>query len=378
MVLTLEKYNDEAVAGHLSKRMSDNNRFCIFNYTLKTQLNKIWNNITLNARGTIFDVYTERLIARGLPKFFNVSEIKENEFGNLVKLSATHGFQVSDKLDGSCGIVYFDRYQDKLCVATRGSFISEQAIWATNYLHTKMSCHSRNGLRELIGSNYKNTPIFEIVYPDNKIIVDYKGRECLILIQVIDNDTGLTLPYTDIISIANDIDVEHIEYCDDIYDLSQLKYLKENLDNGMSKEGWVVRFGDGHLVKFKLDDYLRIAKALYHFGPKVVFGLAKRNQDLVQFFMENEIPDELFEASLRFYSDVISKFDDILQGLCRDFEWVFSTVGSNKDRKDYAVFMKKEGMDWYIGCFFDWKSGKDISSFVWEKMMDYRDFEWKL
>ena len=376
-MLTMEQFEEQFEEGNLSKRFSSNNRFCIFNYTLKVQLEKRWNDVTLNSRGTIFDLYTKRMIARGLPKFFNVGETRDNHFGNLAKRAQIcGGFQAADKMDGSCGIVYFDRYQDKLCVATRGSFESEQAIWATKYLDDlDDSVHKK--IKEVMG-DYKKTPIFEIVYPENRIIVDYKGKTGLFLIQVVDIESGKTFSYSEVLSLSQDIGVPCAEHCENIYDLSQLKYFKENADNGIEKEGWVVRFNDGHLVKFKLDDYMKIAKALYHFGPKVVFNLAREGKDLVKYFVENELPDELFNGSEAFYKKVRQEFNELLEGVYDDFRFVLHSVGKEKERKDYAIFMKENGMNRFIGSFFDWKNKKDISEFVWNKMLDYRDFEWNL
>jgi tRNA splicing ligase len=375
MGLRLESFDEEVLLGSITKRFSSNDHFCVFNYTVKTQFEKNWNNITLNSRGTIFDVSTRELVARGLPKFFNVGETEENQLHNLDKLSIG-GFQAADKLDGSCGMVFYDCYQDKLCVATRGSFQSEQAIWATNFLNTQLSASIRYGLRKLIGQ-YENTPIVEIIYPENKIIVDYGDMCSLSLIQVVNNATGDTIPFGEVVSIAVDIGMDHVLHCENIYDLSQLKCFMNEI-SGIEKEGWVVRFENGHLVKFKTAKYLEMARTLRHFGPKVVFNLAKSKQTVIQHFIDNELPDALFEASNKYYNAILLKAEEYKRGLYDDFGWVVSSVGNDATRKDYALFMKENNSAWLIGVFFDWRNGKDISEFIWNKMLDYRDFEWEL
>ncbi len=99
----------------------------IYNYSAKTQYYKVWNVITLIARGLILDE-NFNIIARPFRKFFNLNEHSPAEI-------PSHPFVVQEKLDGSLGILYW--INDKPFIATRSSFDSKQAIHANTILQTK-------------------------------------------------------------------------------------------------------------------------------------------------------------------------------------------------------------------------------------------------
>ena len=73
-------------------------------------------------------------------------------------------------------------------MATRGSFESDQAIWATTRLHEQYP---------VLDVPPGVTPLVEIVYRDNRIVVDY-GTEDLILLGAIEIGTGADIPLWEI------------------------------------------------------------------------------------------------------------------------------------------------------------------------------------
>src|SRR5690606_26325973 len=98
----------------------------ILNYTEKAQWDRVWNPVTLTCRGLILDDDNE-VVARPFGKFFNLADHEQDD--------PRLGWpcDVYEKLDGSLGIAY--RYGDHVGIATRGSFDSEQAQWATRFWH---------------------------------------------------------------------------------------------------------------------------------------------------------------------------------------------------------------------------------------------------
>src|SRR4051812_9325678 len=95
----------------------------IANYTEKAQYEHVWNDVTLNCRGLIYDD-NNRIVARPYPKFFNYGDTD-----NTGPLDLDASIIAVDKLDGSLGILY--PTPDGPAVATRGSFTSDQAVHAT-------------------------------------------------------------------------------------------------------------------------------------------------------------------------------------------------------------------------------------------------------
>ena len=120
------------------------------------------------------------IVARPFPKFFNLDEI----IARGESLPA-EDFEVFDKLDGSLGILYHDSAGHPR-IATRGSFLSEQAARGTGLLREKYG-----DLRFDPACTY----LFEIIYPENRIVVDYAGLTDLVLLAVIDTDSGAERPY---------------------------------------------------------------------------------------------------------------------------------------------------------------------------------------
>ena len=116
----------------------------IYNYTPKTQFDRVWNDVTLQTRGLILDG-EYNIVARPFKKFFNYEELKQEDIPNLP-------FEIFEKYDGSMIIAFY--YKNAWFVASRGSFISEQAQKGKELFNKLcISC-----------LNIENTYIFEILY----------------------------------------------------------------------------------------------------------------------------------------------------------------------------------------------------------------------
>ncbi len=90
----------------------------IYNYSRTCQYENKWDEITKSCRGLILD-QDGNVVAKGFDKFFNIEEHNLENIPN-------EPFEVFEKLDGSLGILFW--YQGKWILATKGSFVSEQAM----------------------------------------------------------------------------------------------------------------------------------------------------------------------------------------------------------------------------------------------------------
>jgi RNA ligase len=87
---------------------------------------------------------------------------------------------VTDKADGSLGILY-PLPSGGWAMSTRGSFASEQAAHATQVLNERYGdFQPAPGVTTLV----------EIVYPQNRIVLDYAGMDDLILLGGVEVATG--------------------------------------------------------------------------------------------------------------------------------------------------------------------------------------------
>lgn len=220
----------------------------ILNYTPKTQFEKKWNDITLVCRGLIRDKNTKKIVARGLPKFFNYSEIKNDPkyINEISKLP----FEVYDKIDGSCGILYW--YNNEPYIATRGSFESPQAKHASTLLHNKYKLLLGNNF-DLLDRNL--TYVFEIIYPENKIVVDYKDIDDIFIICAFDTDSGNEVSTPDNLPFPK---VKKFQFSN-LSDNKSENNIKEILKiQDPKNEGFVIRYANGYRMKIKFEEYKRL------------------------------------------------------------------------------------------------------------------------
>lgn len=163
-------------AKRISKGYHPTLPLAILNYTALAQYAGEWTHEERVCRGLIVD-YNGNVIARGPSKFFNYGQAGAPE------ISLDTPVWVTRKEDGSLGIGW--SYEGEYGIATRGSFVSEQAIHATNLLTKKD--------KMVIDYSAKNgrTQIWEIVYPENRIVLDYAARDEIISLGGVRNTDGL-------------------------------------------------------------------------------------------------------------------------------------------------------------------------------------------
>jgi len=218
---TLEKYIEE---GKIEKNPHPTLPIAIYNYTRETQYNGDWDDITISMRGTVID-NDGYVIASAFEKFFNYEEVK----GRLPVRSDY--VYVQKKIDGSLGILF--HYKGEWHLATRGSFTSEQAKRGMEILKEKYKFFEHNFITHV-------TYIVEIIYPENKIVVDYNNEEKIMFLST--SEGGIENHWTTSLSIfigggIKDEDIiktdQHFVFGEDLY-----KSLKDkNLHN---EEGFVV------------------------------------------------------------------------------------------------------------------------------------------
>jgi len=286
----------------ISEQKHPNLNLWIYNYTKKCQYEKQWNEITMMCRGLILDK-EGNIIARPLKKFFNMEEyLQKNK--NLPK----ENFEIFEKYDGSLGILYYEDNIPKL--TTRGSFTSEQAIKGTEILQRKFKDYP---------FNKKYTYLFEIIYPENRIVVDYKDKEDIILLAVIETETGKEFPLNqfDGLNIAKRYD-----------GVKDIKKLKENQEE--NKEGYVIRFESGLRLKLKFEEYVRLHRLVTETNIKMIWEYLKDKQPIDKLL--EKVPDEFF----KWVKESIKKIQDEYSEIEEEAKKEYNKVKNIKVRKSFA------------------------------------------
>lgn len=152
----------------------------IYNYTAKAQYMNVWTEEERHCRGLIVEDSTGLIIARGPKKFFNYGQpgAPVVDMQTLVR--------VTPKFDGSLGI--FWAYEEVYGIATRGSFMSDQAIHATELVKTQN--YSRI-VTEALSKAGNETLVSEVIYPENRIVLQYDGKDYLQTLGYVSNESGI-------------------------------------------------------------------------------------------------------------------------------------------------------------------------------------------
>lgn len=150
----------------------------LYNYTARCQYAGAWDAESRACRGLIVDD-EDRVLARPFPKFHNLHEHGPESAAGPVSLVPP--LRVFDKLDGSLGIAYHRPSDGQIAWATRGAFMSEQAQWATAWWTEH---HGDVDLPDDL------TWLAEIIYPANRIVLDYGDRAGLTLLAALSTASG--------------------------------------------------------------------------------------------------------------------------------------------------------------------------------------------
>ncbi len=330
--INLEKINQLITEGYITKRPHTSGELLIYNYTAKAQYDRMWTSETMQCRGLILDV-DGAIVARPLPKFFNLQEYKES--------LPAEPFDVYEKLDGSLGILYWHR--DQPYIASRGSFNSDQAIKANQILLTLYA-------ESIPFLNKSLTYLFEIIYPSNRIVVDYGTFEGLVLLAVIETESGQECDINDFMPLGFPIAKKY----DGFKDLNAIANLNEQ-----NQEGFVIRFASGLRLKFKFADYVKLHRVLTQVTSKVIWEML-RDRTPFEDVLER-VPDEFYNWVKETKTSLISQYQQIEDAAKMDFERIVAVV-DRCDRKEMAKHI--------LACqnhtiLFSLLDGKDYSDYIW-------------
>lgn len=307
-LFSIEDFEKDVAEGYIKVQSHPTLPLKIANYTDKTAYARHWRDTTLRSRGLIYEDFTLRVIASGPAKFFNYGEASGPE------LSLDALCVPTTKHDGSLGIAY--KYGEHYGIATRGSFASEQA--------THASIHIDEELRAVIdgADGLHITPIFEIVFPDNRIVLDYGDRDELIPLGAVDNESGLIFGRAG--SVLRGASMSLAEAI--------------ALPIADDEEGFVLdildpeTFETVHHVKLKGDRYKELHGAIFGLNERRVWeAFCEEDEDR---FIE-QLPDELHGWA----TSVVDRLRDEHWGYFRAILAAFNDFPEFESRKDAAQWI---------------------------------------
>lgn len=331
----------------------------IFNYTQKCQFDSIWDDVTMQCRGLILDIRTDTVIARPFPKFFNYGEYVAKGWP-LPKGQPV----ISEKYDGSLGILY--QLNGNYYIATRGAFTSEQAIWATNWLRKNIGSALDNNGDALKIPLKSTTYLFEIIYPENRIVVNYDFQG-LVFLAAIDTESGVQrkLEAVDWDGIYN-VKLANIIPANDIEELANL-----DLPNS---EGFVIYYPEENKrMKIKFPEYVRLHKLVTGVSEIAIWEHLREGKGLEDLL--EKVPDEFF----KWVQSVENRLRAEHAKLWGEAQHMNQMLAGMKSRKEQAQYIMKnhKKVSGVIFSLLDGE-GEKAADQVWKMVRPHGNTQFKI
>lgn len=300
--------------------------------------------IRRECRGIIFDKHGD-IMSRPFHKFFNVNEREETQH-QLIDLNQPH--TIMEKMDGSMIRPFYS--EGKLRLGTKMGvtdiageakklLTDEQIVWLDEMIHINV------------------TPIFEYVAPTNKIVIEYSEPK-LFLLAMRNNISGnYYMPHKapfEMVPMYGSVDGTLHDYI-------------ERARKQEGREGDIIRFANGHMIKIKNDWYVRIHKTK---------DLIRAERNIADIIINEQLDDvlPLLDATdLKTVREYEKLFDDVFENVLGRIEGLVTLAkvlhGGNK--KEVAInfipnLINKEDSSFIFSAL----DGKDLRPLVIKKIKE--------
>jgi RNA ligase len=303
----------------------------IYNYTVRAQYLPAheWTEALKDCRGLILD-RQGCIVGRPFRKFWEYQFVRS-------EVPAGEPFHVWEKVDGSLGIVC--SFEGRRVAATRGRFDSGQARWLAAYLDRDHADFiPENGI----------TFLFEIVYPANRLVVDYGDTAAVLLLAVLDRAACDLWPAFDQCSRFR-----KARRFDGISDFSEI----DSDPRFAGGEGFVLQWQSGMRAKVKLAEYRRLHRLITELSARTIWEMVRTGQDTSM--LVNRVPADFDHWVKQQIAAITASHAGIM-------EWAREALRDAppaEPRSGFAQWVKQQK---YPKLLFALADGKDITDTVWK------------
>jgi hypothetical protein len=179
--IDVDKLRWYVTSGLVTARRHNTLPLTIYCYGKRAVYDEVWDDVTCRTRGLIVDD-EGNVIARPYEKFFSI-----DQYPNLLNRAAIEEANgnppvITEKINGCLGILW--RYKEHWGIATKGSFHSPHAEFATQWLKNHLDQTA------FIDFPYGYTPVFEIICQEIQPHVIKYPKDGLFLLDLINIETG--------------------------------------------------------------------------------------------------------------------------------------------------------------------------------------------
>ena len=343
-------------------------------YSRKCVHENVWDKATSLCRGIIITRGQEghdggEIIARPFEKFHNYGAIV-GEYAGAGGPQAAGAFGepvVWEKMDGFMCTMY--RWENKDYIASKGSFHSIHAKWATAQIRAKFG----DKTPALDGKTF----VFEGLHKDLRIVIDYKERQELVLLAVIDNETGDELPPAMLVVTARTLGFNTPERLNVTLEQARETSLQ---DDKCDEEGYVLTwYRDGvppFRLKMKFIEYLRLHRMVTGVSPKRIWEVlaTKQTAELKEYLSQSTPWFSKFVQKWmtamrveyeRIYNAATAIYNDAREA-CRVKVGQRPYANMGEERKAYAHEFLREPNKEFSGVCFAMLDGKQIAPVIWK------------
>lgn len=353
--------------GYVNKQVHPTLPLAILNYTHKTQGNRYWTQVTRQCRGLIYNTLSNNIVARGFNKFFNIGEDGGVTLERFFRLRRDgHRIRIYEKLDGSMGILWQFIGTDgvrHVGVATRGSFTSPQAVWATDWLKERIR------LSGSISWSYNLTPVVEIIYPENRIVVKYDQAGLVLLGMVVSDGTEATAISVRQWAANNGLPMVRSYAGKGLAGLAQ--------ETRPNFEGYVISTDSSQPVraKIKMAEYCRLHKLITGWNAKSLWEYMKDGKNVDELINDETLPEHFKTWVKLGHTELSSRYKTLEIDAKDAFVGVVNKLFARFPDAN-ATPIPRKTWAWHIGrcgaglspILFKMLDNEDYSSIIWDRI----------
>ena len=291
------------------------NNISSFNFSKEAFYNKVWNNMTTQARGLFIDTNNYLVVARSYNKFFNLDEREETKYDTL-KEKLLYPINFYLKYNGFLGILSI--YDNEFVFGTKSQLDGEFSNYFKNIFYKIFDKKQIEAIKNRLLKN-ESSMVFEVVDSNNdKHIIEYEKDRLVLLDEIYNSVEYLKIDYTNLKTFAdkNNMEVKELVYIAN--DLNEFENIFTDIKNKDYKykeeyvEGFVIEDNSGFMFKYKTEYYKKwklLRTRMENAIKNNDFKVKDNNEIEFMKFLESKYKDKIIDINTINIIDERNNFD---------------------------------------------------------------------